>query len=103
MGRVDGKIALVTGGASGIGLATAGLLTDEGAKVVLTDLDEPRVGAASPLAQRARFHKLDVTRENEWIAVTNAVVSQFGRVDILVNSAGVSLLKDMEATTLDEW
>jgi len=103
MGRVDGKVALVTGAASGIGLATAGLLADERAKVVLTDLDEPSAGTAAALAQRARFHKLDVTRENEWIAVTDAVVAEFGRLDILVNSAGISLLKDVESTTLDEW
>jgi 3(or 17)beta-hydroxysteroid dehydrogenase len=103
MGRVDGKVALVTGGASGIGLATAGLLADEGAKVVLTDLHEPRAGAAADIAPRARFHKLDVTRENEWVAAADAVVSEFGRLDVLINSAGVSLLKDIEATTLDEW
>jgi 3(or 17)beta-hydroxysteroid dehydrogenase len=103
MGRVDGKVALVTGGASGIGLATASVLADEGAKVVLSDLDEPRDGVAAALARRARFHKLDVTRENEWIAVTDAVVAEFGRLDILVNSAGVSLHKDIETTTLDEW
>src|SRR5580700_2703129 len=104
MGRVDHKIALVTGGASGIGFATAGLLADEGAKVVLTDLDKSRAGAAmAALGQRARFHELDVTREADWIAVTDAVVSEFGRLDILVNCAGVSLLKDIEATTLDEW
>jgi 3(or 17)beta-hydroxysteroid dehydrogenase len=103
MGRVDGKIALITGGASGIGLATAGLLADEGAKVVLTDVDEPEAGAAVAAAQRGRFYKLDVTRETEWIAVTDAVVSEFSRLDILVNSAGVSLLKDIETTTVDEW
>jgi 3(or 17)beta-hydroxysteroid dehydrogenase len=104
MGRVDHKIALVTGGASGIGFAAAGLLADEGAKIVLTDLDKPRADAAmAALGKRARFHELDVTREADWIAVTDAVVSEFGRLDILVNSAGVSLLKDIEATTLDEW
>jgi 3(or 17)beta-hydroxysteroid dehydrogenase len=102
MGRVDGKVALVTGGASGIGLATAALLADENAKVVLTDLDESRASAATALS-RARFHKLDVTREDEWIAVTDAIASEFGRLDILVNNAGVSLLKDIEATSLDEW
>jgi 3(or 17)beta-hydroxysteroid dehydrogenase len=102
MGRVDGKIALVTGGASGIGLATAGLLADEGAKVVLADLEEPGAAAAA-VAQRSHFYKLDVTREAEWIAVTDATISEFGRLDILVNSAGVSLLKDIETTTLDEW
>jgi 3(or 17)beta-hydroxysteroid dehydrogenase len=104
MGRVDHKVALVTGAASGIGFATAGLLADEGAKVVLTDLDKSRAGAAmAALGQGARFHELDVTREAAWIAVTDAVVSEFGRLDILVNCAGVSLLKDIEATTLDEW
>ncbi len=103
MGRVDGKVALVTGSASGIGLAAASLLADEGAKIVLTDLNEPRAGDAPALAQRAAFQKLDVTREDEWIAITDAVVSEFGRLDILVNSAGVSLLKDIETTTLDEW
>ena len=103
MGRVDGKVALITGGASGIGLATAGLLADEGAQVVLTDLVEPEANAAAVAARRGRFYKLDVTRENEWIVVTDAVVSEFGRLDILVNCAGVSLLKDVETTTLEEW
>jgi 3(or 17)beta-hydroxysteroid dehydrogenase len=104
MGRVDHKVALVTGAASGIGFATAGLLADEGAKVVPTDLDESRASAVmAALGQHARFHELDVTREADWIAVTDAVVSEFGRLDILVNCAGVSLLKDIEATTLDEW
>jgi len=103
MGRVDGKVALITGGASGIGLATAGLLADEGAQVVLTDLVEPEANAAAVAARRGRFYKFDVTRENEWIVVTDAVVSEFGRLDILVNCAGVSLLKDVETTTLEEW
>jgi 3(or 17)beta-hydroxysteroid dehydrogenase len=104
MGRVQGKVALVTGAASGIGLVTAELLLDEGAKVVLTDLEKRRaVPAILALAQRARFIALDVTDEANWIAVTDAVVSEFGRLDILVNCAGMALLKDIEATTLDEW
>jgi len=102
MGRVDGKVALVTGGASGIGFAAANLLLDEGAKVVLADREPFGAATAAP-AQRARFFKLDVTREDEWSAVTDAVVAEFGRIDILVNSAGVVLLKDIEATTLEEW
>jgi 3(or 17)beta-hydroxysteroid dehydrogenase len=104
MGRVQDKVALITGGASGIGFAAAQLLADEGAKVVLTDRTEPQSKSESAaLSQRASFHKLDVTREDEWIAVTDAVVREFGKIDILVNSAGVSLLKDIETTTLDEW
>jgi 3(or 17)beta-hydroxysteroid dehydrogenase len=97
MGRIQDKVALITGGASGIGLATAQLFTDEGARVILTDLRAPNFKPA------AATHKLDVTNETEWIAVTDDAVHEFGRIDIVVNSAGVSLLKDVEATTLDEW
>ena len=104
MGRVQDKVALITGGASGIGLAAAQLLAGEGAKIVLTDRDESQSRSAlAALAPRTAFHKLDVTREDEWIAVIDAVVSDFGKIDILLNSAGVSLLKDIESTTLDEW
>jgi 3(or 17)beta-hydroxysteroid dehydrogenase len=104
MGRVQDKVALITGGVSGIGLAAAQLLADEGAKIILTDRDASQGKAAiASLSQRGSFHTLDVTGEDEWIAVTDAVVQEFGKIDILVNSAGVSLLKDIEATTLDEW
>ena len=100
----QGKVALVTGAASGIGLATAELLLDEGAEVVLTDLEKCRSRPAmAALAPRARFLALDVTREEDWIAATDAVASEFGRLDILVNCAGLALLKDIETTTLEEW
>ena len=104
MGRLDGKVALITGGASGIGLAAARLFLDEGAKLVLTDRDKSAADAAlTALAHRASFHRLDVTREDHWIAVTDTVVAEFGRLDVLLNSAGVALLRDVEATTLEEW
>jgi 3(or 17)beta-hydroxysteroid dehydrogenase len=104
MGRVQDRVALITGGASGIGLAAAQLLVDEGARIILTDRDELQATTAlEALAQRATFKKLDVTSEDDWLAVTDTVVRDFGRIDILINSAGVSLLKDFEATTLDEW
>jgi 3(or 17)beta-hydroxysteroid dehydrogenase len=104
MGRVQDKVALITGGVSGIGLAAAQLLADEGAKIILADHDASQSkSAVAALSQRACFHKLDVTREDEWIAVTDAGVREFGRIDILVNCAGVALFKDIEATTFGEW
>jgi len=104
MGRVQDKVALVTGGASGIGFAAAKLFVEEGATVVVADRDEAAgKTAVAALGKGASLHRLDVTREDEWIAVTDAAVRDFGRIDILVNSAGVVLFKDIEATTLDEW
>src|SRR6204780_2320571 len=104
MGRVQDKVALVTGGASGIGFATAKLFVDEGATVVVADRDvDAATAAVAELGQRACFRRLDVTREDEWVAVTDAVARDFGRIDVLVNNAGVVLFKDFEATTLDEW
>src|SRR5579863_9868381 len=104
MGRVENKVALITGGASGIGFAAAKLLLDEGAKVVLTDREHPlSAPALVPLRQRASVLTLDVTREADWITVTDAVAADFGRLDIVVNCAGVVLLKDIETTTLAEW
>jgi 3(or 17)beta-hydroxysteroid dehydrogenase len=104
MGRVQDRIALVTGGASGIGFAAAKLFAEEGATVVIADRDvAASTSAVAALGQRASFHRLDVTREDEWVSVTDAVARDFGRIDIVVNNAGVVLFKDFEATTLDEW
>jgi len=104
MGRLQDKIALITGGASGIGRAAAHLFAEEGATVVIADRDEAAARAAvAAIGGRASFQRLDVTAEDRWIAVTDALVRDRGRLDILINSAGVSLLKDIEATTLDEW
>ncbi len=104
MNRVHDKVALVTGGASGIGRATCELLAAEGARVVIGDVDraaaEVTVAAIGP---RASFRPLDVTREEDWIAVTDATVRDFGRLDILVNNAGLVLMKNIEETGLDDW
>jgi NAD(P)-dependent dehydrogenase (short-subunit alcohol dehydrogenase family) len=104
MGRVQDKIAVVTGAASGIGLATARLLIEEGARVVLADIAaEPGHRAAAELGPRAIFRLLDVTREDQWIKALDATMREQGRVDILVNNAGIAMLKDIEATTLEDW
>ena len=104
MSRVQDKVALVTGGASGIGLATSELLAAEGARVLVADIDRTAAEhALAAIGARASFHPLDVTREDDWIAVTDAIVRDHGRLDVLVNNAGVVLLKDIEATTLAEW
>ncbi len=104
MGRVQDKVALVTGGASGIGFATAQLLLAEGATVVLADIaGDAAQRAAAALGGGVLPQTLDVTREAAWIDATDRVVRDFGRLDILVNNAGVALLKDVEATTLAEW
>jgi 3(or 17)beta-hydroxysteroid dehydrogenase len=104
MGRVQDKVALITGGASGIGLAAAKLFAAEGATVIIADRDEAAGrSAAAALALRASFHRLDVTSEDDWTAVADAALRDHGRLDILVNGAGVALFKDIEQTTLDEW
>ncbi|HEY4919235.1 MAG TPA: glucose 1-dehydrogenase [Xanthobacteraceae bacterium] len=102
LGRVQDKVALITGGASGIGFATADLFAREGAKVVIGDID--RIAAERAVVTLgASFLALDVTREDDWIAVTDAVVREHGRLDILVNNAGIALSQDFETTTLDDW
>lgn len=93
--KLDGEVALVTGGARGIGAATAALLASAGAKVVVADRDEPAAAAlASELTRRgatAQARRLDVTDEAEVAAVFGAVRGAFGRLDILVNNAGMNL------------
>ncbi len=93
MGRVDGKVALVTGGASGIGQATAELLAEEGATVVLTDLqDGPGEDVAAGIRAaggEAGYHHHDVTEEAEWETVIGGILSELGRLDILFNNAGI--------------
>ena len=104
MGRLEGKTALVTGAASGIGLQTSIRLAEEGARVMMTDINlEEGLQQAEKLGANATFLKLDITEEEEWISVLGETVKRFGRLDILVNSAGMVLIADVEQITLEDW
>ena len=106
-GRVTGKVALVTGAASGIGLATCWMLASQGARVYLTDikLDAGESAAAElkSYGYDAAFIALDVTLEEQWIAAIDTVHHAEKRLDILVNNAGVGTGGSVEETTLEEW
>ena len=104
MGRLEGKTALVTGAASGIGLQTSIRLAEEGALVMMTDINhEEGFKQAEKLGANATFLKLDITEEEEWISVLDETVKRFDRLDILVNSAGMVLIADVEQITLEDW
>ena len=104
MGRVAGKVAIVTGGASGMGRADAMLLAAEGAKVVVADLNESDGQAvAEMIGDSAIFLRLDVTDEEGWKAVIARTLDTFGRLDILVNNAGMITLGTIVDTDLESW
>lgn len=108
MGRVDGKVALVTGGAQGIGAAVARLLADEGARVLVTDINGD--GAAGQAADICREHpgraaaiEHDVTDSDAWRRALGKVADEFGGLHILVNNAGIGSLASVEDETLENW
>lgn len=107
MNRLDGRVALVTGAASGIGKATAQRLAEEGAAVLLTDVNEA-LGATTVEELRATgarvdFLRHDVTSEEDWAAAVARAVDEFGSLDILVNNAGMGDLATIEETSLADW
>ena len=104
MGRVAGKVALVTGAASGLGRASAMLLAREGAKVALSDIDtDGGRAAAEEIGDGVIFLPHDVTDGQAWQDVVAATVEAFGGLNILVNSAGIALTKNIEDTSFEEW
>ena len=107
MNRLDGKVALVSGAARGIGAETAKRMAEAGAKVVLGDILEERaretVKEITSTGGQALFVKLDVTSEASWTAAVAAATKQFGGLDILVNNAGTFLGRDFMEATLDDW
>ncbi len=108
MGRVEGKVALISGGGSGIGRASAELLAEEGAAVVVADIDEKRGNSVAEQigsrGARARFVPLDVTEETAWDEAIAATMEAFEHLDVVVNNAGVaSNHTPISELTLEEW
>ena len=107
MGRVQGKIALVTGGASGIGRASALLLAKEGATVIVTDVQDDQgtdtVAKIKQTGADAVFLHHDVTSEDAWIAVVGEIKARFGKLDVLVNNAGIAVAGPVTEMSLADW
>jgi len=106
MGRVDGKVAIITGAASGFGAATADLLAREGARVVATDKTFNETVASTHVGNGITQLHHDVTREEDWRRVVDETMRLHGRVDILMNNAGVygsGEPQDIENITMKEW
>lgn len=107
MERLEGRVALVTGAASGIGAAIARRLAHEGAAVLVTDVNDDAGDAVAKgiveVGGRASYHHLDVTSESEWHEAVAATLGEFGRLDILVNNAGAGDLLPIEDTPLEDW
>jgi 3alpha(or 20beta)-hydroxysteroid dehydrogenase len=103
-GLLDGRVALVTGGARGIGEATVRALHAAGAHVVIADVeDSPGAALAADLGDRVRFVHLDVTDESGWSRTVKSVVGDLGSLDVLVNNAGIANMAPIEKFTTAKW
>jgi 3(or 17)beta-hydroxysteroid dehydrogenase len=104
MGRVQGKVVIVTGGASGIGKQDVLVLAGEGARVVIADLNEDGGRSlAREIGDAAMFVRHDISSEDNWKSVIAATQDRFGRLDGLVNNAGVLVMGSIEDATLEQW
>lgn len=104
MKRLAGKVAIITGAAQGMGAAHARAFVKEGAKVVLTDLNDDKGQAlALELGANSLFIKQDVTSKEDWDRVIEATEAHFGLIDILVNNAGITQSKSLLETSLDDY
>jgi NAD(P)-dependent dehydrogenase (short-subunit alcohol dehydrogenase family) len=102
--RLAGKVAIITGAASGMGAATARMFAREGAKVMIADVMEPEGRqVADAIGTAARFNHLDVTDEESWAAVVVATTRHFGKLDVLVNNAGVSGSAEQDLFSTEAW
>lgn len=106
-GRLAGKVAIVTGSAEGMGEATAKLFAQQGAKVIVADINEIKGKQVAEQICRqggeAAFIRLDVTDEENWEAVMRETVKKYGKLNILVNNAGIIKIAGVEDTSLEDW
>lgn len=104
MSRLEGKVAIITGAAKGMGATHARMFIEEGAKVVIADIDEEKGSdLADELGENARFMKLDVSNSKDWEKVVQETESTFGGVNVLVNNAGVGIYKPIEELTEEDF
>src|ERR1700760_2245766 len=104
MGRVSDKVALITGGARGMGAEHARVLLSEGARVVIADiLDDEGATVARELGENAHYVHLDVTQPGQWASAVANTVQRFGRLNVLVNNAGISGRKTVRKFELERW
>ena len=105
MGALDGKVALITGAARGQGAAEARLFAERGAKVMMTDvLDEEGAQVAAEIGDSAAYMRLDVTSEQGWKDVVEATVEKFGKLNVLVNNAGIiTPAVEVHETSLEDY
>ena len=104
MGRVSNKVVIITGAASGLGKADAIRLSDEGAKLVLTDINvKEGKEVVKECKNEALFFEQDVSQENSWSDLIKTTLSEFGKLDVLVNNAGIAQIGNIESTTTDQW
>src|SRR5690625_3116978 len=105
--RLENKVAVVTGGSQGIGRGVAELFAEAGAKVVVADIDaetgENTIKALMDKNLEVRFHKTDVSNEEDVKNLIDYTVNEFGKLDILVNNAGINFRKSVHETSLEEW
>lgn len=107
MFNLSGKVALITGGVSGIGLATSNLFAKAGATVIFSDIDQGK-GAAleaehSSFGYHSEFICQDVTNEAQWDEVVDSIVAKHGKLDVIVNNAGIALIGSVEDISLKDW
>lgn len=104
MGRLDGKVAIITGGSQGMGEATVRQFIAAGAKVVIGDiLDEKGQALAQTLGDNAYFQHLDVSAESDWARVVEATQERFGKLNVLINNAGILHVASLLDTTAEDY